>query len=322
MNIDSVIYWSHFKDYEDCPQKFLWSKGWDGIDCGGGEGRPKPNPNTDPKHHSIMGTAIQYAIEKMYNGELYRDPKNLVEVMKATARDEFLRQESKPRNHINWNKSDITRSEALQIVEDGVLGYLRTMKAHKLVGTYAKAEVDILGWINKYTPIGGRADLIIRREDTGTTILDGKNTKHKMLYTDPDQLRWYALLFRLSYKKNPDRLGFLWYRFPHGSLTHDENGNEHFETGVEWISFDDGDLRGLAHRVIEMKNKLRKGDFSPNPVPSKCKLCDFESVCESRQAQRAANASKYKKKEKESEPAEVYEMQQIEVKGGIKTFTI
>lgn len=315
MNDKSTIYWSHFKMYEDCPQKFLWTKGWDGIDCGGGDGKPKPNPSEDSKHHAIMGIAIQYAVEKMYNGELYKNPESLLETMQSMAREKFLELESNPSNHINWNNARITREEAIQVVEDGVLGYLKTMKAHRFLGPYSRAEVNIFGWINKWTSIGGRADTIIRRDDTGITILDGKNTKWKMKYTDPDQLRWYALLFKLSYKKLPDRLAFVWYRFPHGSVTVLEDGTEVAETGVEWVEFDDGDLEGLAHRVLEVKKKMFKKKFEPIPVPNNCRLCDFEPVCEARQTQRAANASKRR-------PKEDIQVEEIKKEGGVTFFTL
>ena len=317
MNTNSTLYWSHFKMYEDCPQLFLWTKGWDGVDCGGGEGRPKPNPSEDSKEHAVMGITIQYAVESMYNEELYKDPDNLLETMQKIASDEFLRQESKPRNNINWQNSRITRAEALQTVEEGVHGYLKTMKAHRFLGTYAKAEVNMYGWINKWTSIGGRADTIIRRDDTGITIIDGKNTKWKMKYTDPDQLRWYALLFKLSYNKMPDRLAFVWYRFPTGLVTTDKDGTEVTETGVEWVDFDEGDLQGLAQRVIDVKKAMGKGEFAANPVPSRCRLCDYEPVCPERRSQRAANAAKYKKKA----PIEL-DVDPTREEGGVKFFTL
>jgi hypothetical protein len=293
MNKSSTLYWSHLKMYEECPQQFLWRKGWDQVDFGFGPGNPRPNPSDDPKHHAVMGIAIQYAVEKMYNDELYRDPANLRDVMLDLAEREFHRQEEKPRNRIDYDKiHNMTRAEMLQTVRDGVVGYLATMKAHRFLGPYAKSEVDLLGWIDKWNPIGGRADMIIRRDDTGITMLDGKNTKHKMKYTDPDQLRWYALLFKLAYREIPNRLGFVWFRFPHGMVTRDDQGNEITETGVEWIDFTEDDLKGLAQRALDAKKGMMKEKFDPTPTPKICRFCDFEDVCKARQIQRAANAAK------------------------------
>ena len=77
MNQSSTIYWSHLKMFEECPQKFLWTKGWEDIELGRGPGKGKKRPEERTRHHAVMGIVIQYAIEKMYNDELWRDPKNL-----------------------------------------------------------------------------------------------------------------------------------------------------------------------------------------------------------------------------------------------------
>ncbi len=285
MNENSTIYWSSLKVFEDCPQHLLWSKGWTGIDLGAGPGRPKPKPKMlDPRHHAVMGIVIQYAIELMYNNELWREPKTLQHVLLDLVEKEWNRQEADPRNQLDYRNIDMTRSEMLQICRDGVLGYLKTMKEHRFLGPYAKAEVDLLGWVDKYTQVGGRADVIVRREDTGVTIIDGKNTRHRMKATDPDQLRWYALLFKLSYRQLPDRLAFAWYRFPFNA--------EFGESGVDWIPFTEEDVKGLAARVIQARLNMRKEMFEPTPSPPICKNCDYETVCPARQAQRAANAAK------------------------------
>lgn len=284
MNERSTIYWSTLKTFEDCPQHFLWSKGWDKIDLGAGPGRPKPKPEIiSPRHHAVMGIVIQYAIEKMYNDELWRNPKTLQLTLLDIVEREWDRQEADPRNQMDYRNIDQTRSELLQICRDGVIGYLKTMQTHRFLGPYAKAEVDLVGWVDKYTQVGGRADMIIRRDDTGIIILDGKNTKHRDS-PDPDQLRWYALLFQLSYRQLPDRLAFVWYRYP----ANPETG----ETGITMVPFSEEDVKNLATRVVDARLKMRKELFAPTPTPSKCKNCDFETVCPERQAQRAANAAK------------------------------
>ncbi len=285
MNERSTIYWSVLSSYEECPQKFLWSKGWDGIDLGRGPGKSKAKPEIEsPRHHAVMGTVIQYAIEKMYNDELWRNPATLAIVLLDIVEKEYLRQEADPRNQMDYRNMDMTRSELIQTCKDGVLGYLKTMKAHKFIGPYAKAEVDLIGWVDKYTQVGGRADVIIRREDTGVTILDGKNSKRRLEGVDPDQLKWYGLLFKLSYRQLPDRLAFAWYRFPYDQASGEE--------GVDWVTCSEEDVKQLASRVIEARLKMRKEMFDPTPAPSMCKYCDFETVCPARQAQRAANAAK------------------------------
>lgn len=296
MNEASTLYWSTMKMYEECPQKFVWSKGWDGYDCGHGPGQRKPKPEQDSKHHAVMGIVIQYAIEIMYNEELYRDPQTMMAKMLSRAEVEFNRQIAKPRNHINFAEAGMSALEMWDICEAGIRGYIPTMKAHRFLGNYAKAEVDLVGYIDESNPIGGRSDTVVARADTGVTMIDGKNTAHKMKYTDPDQLRWYALLYKLVYRTLPDRLAFVWYRFPYNSASG--------ETGVEWVQFDEDDLRGLAQRALEAKQGMVDLKFDPTPSPKTCRFCDFETVCEARKAQRAANAAKRRKK-KSTEPDEI-----------------
>lgn len=285
MNQSSTIYWSHLKMYEECPQKFLWTKGWEDIELGRGPGKGKKRPEERSRHHAVMGIVIQYAIEVMYNDELWRDPQNLSANLVDLIEKEWKRQLADPRNVIDYNMSG-PEEDMLEVCRKGAIGYLKTMKEHRFLGVYAKAEVDLLGWIDKWNPIGGRADTIVRRDDTGITIIDGKNTLHKMKYTDPDQLRWYALLFKLSYRQLPDRLAYVWYRFPYD--------DEAEETGVEWIDFTEEDLKGIAQRALDARQGMRKRKFEPTPTPKNCRFCDFEPVCEARQAQRKANAANRK----------------------------
>lgn len=305
------LYWSSLKTYEECPQKFLFKYGAPGIDVGGGPGKPKPIPEQRSEHHMMMGTVIQYAIERFYNDELWKglrsgdlSTKELVSMLKDITRKSF-NQETTVR-HIDWREAPAP-AEMLDTCIKGVIGYLKTMKANHLLGEFAKAEYLLLGYIDDNTPVGGRVDTIIRRDEKpgrpapGFTIIDGKNSKHKMKYTDPDQLRWYALLLYLSHGVLPDRLGFAFYRYPYGTPVEGEEGE--IEQGVEWVEYDRGDIRGLAQRAVEARRAIGQKEFEANPVPKVCRFCDWEKVCTQRQAQRKANARKRGRKKKPVDPA-------------------
>ncbi len=296
MNLQSTLYWSTLKMFEECPQKFVWSKGWDQYDCGHGPGNRKPKPEQRSRHHAAYGITIQQTVEDMYNQKLYRDPKTMVSRMLEIGKKEFDRQIDKPKNNISYSEARMTRAEMWDMCASGITGFVQTMKAHRFLGTYAKAEVDLVGWIDKKNPIGGRADTIVKRSDTGITIIDGKNTKYKMKYTDPDQLRWYALLYKLLYRVLPDRLAYVWYRFPYDQATG--------EDGVEWVEFDEADLQGLAQRALDAKTAMRAEKFDPTPSPKVCNFCDFLTVCDARRKQKAANSAKRNKKSRIKEITE------------------
>jgi hypothetical protein len=122
-------------------------------------------------------------------------------------------------------------------------------------------------------------------------------------YTDPDQLRWYALCFYLSYRRMPDRLGFVYFRYPYGQEKVDVDGDpipevdeqgrhtggNEIESGVDWVGFTRDDLKGIATRARDAMRGITREKFPANPVPSQCRFCDFETVCPERMAQKKAN---------------------------------
>ena len=166
-----TLYWSHLSAYEECPQKYLWGYGWDDIELGRGPGKGKKRPVDDSKHHPVMGIVIQAVLEDFYNREWW----NVTEYRGANLKRHLIRQtkdklaETLPRFYIDWDK--VTFEEMEEICVSGVVGYLATLKHHKLLGVYAKSEVDLLGQAASWLPLGGRADFVIRRDDTGITLL-------------------------------------------------------------------------------------------------------------------------------------------------------
>ena len=314
-----VLYWSNLTKYEDCGQKFLWSRGWGDIDVGGGPGRKKPLPVKPSRHHAIMGIVMANFWEWLYNDEEWKHPSGLTERLLDKARKEFSRMLLK--EHVDWRLAP-DRDELWETIENGIKGYLRTMRDNKLLGPFAESEMDLTCYIDKYTPIGGKADLIFRRSDTGITILDGKNSRrykapkrkgvapHFMTHTDPDQLRWYALCFFLAYKKMPSRLGFVYFRYPSGAPRLDTEGGEveildantglptgevELETGVDWVPFTREDLKGIALRAKKAVRGMNDEKFEANPVPSQCRFCDYQTICPERIAQRKKNSRNRKK---------------------------
>lgn len=301
-----TLYWSNLELYEQCPQGFLWGRGWGAIDVGGGPGRKKPVPFKDSKHHAVMGIVLAGVMEKLYNDEMWRQPEGLANRLTDMVKREFNYQIGKSRNYIDWRLAP-SKQAMLEVCTSGIIGFLRTMKYNRLLGEYAKSEVDLVGYVNKYTPIGGRADLIIRRgadQDVlpGISILDGKNSQSKGKYTDPDQLRWYALCFYLAFGQMPDRLGFIYYRYPYGMPVEDKDGNPILddegnpmtEQGVDWVEFSREDIQGLARRAVNALKSMQREKFEPTPSPKACRFCNYESVCSARQEQKKTRARKPK----------------------------
>jgi hypothetical protein len=270
------LYVSSFLAFSACPRSYLWGHGHPGIDLGRGPGRSRAKPEQDSKHHAVMGIVLSKAVEHLYNDEMWREPLTLPEKITAMVTREFTF--SLTENYIDWSVAP-SKQEMLKVCLSGALGYLRTMKTNKLLGPYAKSEVDLVTWVDQYTPIAGRPDVIIRRDDTGVLILDGKNSMTPGKYTEPDQLRWYALCFYLAYNTMPSRLAFCYFRYPEGTPPRGHPANKPW-TGLVEVGFTGDDVKNLGARAKETYQAMQKEMFDPTPSSKSCRFCDYRTVCD------------------------------------------
>jgi len=107
-----TLYWSYLEMYENCPQRFLWTKGWKGVDFGFGVGEKMPKPKQDSMHHAIMGIVIAKAMEDFYNLEWWREASSLQKKLEGSIRSEFKYQLQ--RKYVDWEKSP-TEEDLLQV---------------------------------------------------------------------------------------------------------------------------------------------------------------------------------------------------------------
>lgn len=293
-----TLYWSSLENYETCPRKFLWSRGWGEIDVGGGPGRRKPIPEElkTSRHHSLMGNVIQGVIEDLYNKQwlLTYKGQDLIDLLKQET-DQRFEKEIADEFIIHgpaFNEAP-PASELLAICHSGVQGFVRTLKHHRLWSPESRCEVNLLGYVDDNSPVAGRADFLVLRSESesinpGVTFLDGKNSMNPGKYTNPDQLRWYALCYYLMHRKLPERLGFVYFRFPAGSSEHLDK----LDNGVNWVDLSMNHIVDLANRAKAAYKGMRAESFDPTPVPKVCNLCDFQEMCDARQAQLAENRKK------------------------------
>lgn len=273
------LYWSHIEAWESCPQNFLWGHGWEGIDLGAGPGKRKPLVRKDSRHNALMGLVIGTALEKIYNEELYRTPAELAEKVETLVRREFAF--SLGKEYVDWTRAP-SRDELLQTCLKGAAGFLTTMKVNRLLGPYSRSEVNLDAWLDDTTPISGRPDLIINREDTGLAIYDGKNSKNPGEYTDPDQLRWYALCAYLKWKVMPQRLAFIYFRYPPGNPPPKHPGPPEDWKGMVEVPLTQENLRDLGVRAKKVHLAMVEKNFAPTPSASACRWCEYREDCAQR----------------------------------------
>jgi hypothetical protein len=290
------LYWSRYETYTKCPQKFLWKYGHKGIDVGGGEGKPKPEPVEESKHNAIVGIVVANFMDEFYKKEWYKNPETLhSNITQFIARETQFQIQS---NNIDWTRAK-SHGQMEQSATDAAIGFLATFKQHRLLGPYAKSELDLRNWIEEGAyPIGGRPDLVLKREKgSKVSIFDGKMSRRKRKGVNEDQLLWYGLLFWLSYNVIPSELGWIWYSYPYGM----ENDDGSVESGVELLDFNKQDLLEIASKGKEMIQSVSREEFDATPKASYCNYCIYESVCDARIEQRRKNSEKRRKNKKPPE---------------------
>jgi len=305
----NVLYWSHIKAMRECPQKFLWSRGNPEIDLGAGLGKPKPLPAEEERaseHYTLMGSVLSTVVESIYNENLWKEPLLLRDRVENLAKKEFSLQEVG--KYLDW--SQMMRSEAIDLCVSGAVNFLKIMKENRLLGPYARSEVKMETWVSpqlKDLKICGIADLIFRDTNDKIHIMDGKNAGQPGKWEDEDQLRWYALCFKMAYGVTPSRLGFFFFRYPPNEPPKDWKQDPKEWNGIIEVGIDPSDIKRLFDEAVETQKAIKKKNFEANPVPKHCTNCPYESVCEQRQAQKAVNVAKRnanKELKKQNDPLE------------------
>lgn len=283
------LYWTSVKTMLECPQRYLWSKGHPDHDLGAGPGKPKPLPPEEERnseHNLLMGSVLSKVVEYVYNHELWKDPQTLLANAERIAKEEFLDLESK--HYCIW--SYMTREDALNVCLEGARNFIRIMKDNRLLGPWSQSEFRMTPTLNNHVSVCGIADLIFRDKNGDIHILDGKNAQTPGKYEDPDQLRWYALAFKLQYGVTPKRLAFFYFRYPSTKPPKDYDPDAW--KGMHEVSITEQDLDRLAQTAVEVSKNIHFGKFQANPQPKHCGGCPYENVCEARVSQRARNAAK------------------------------
>ncbi len=135
----------------------------------------------------------------------------------------------------------------------------------------SRAEIDLTTSAssekhgNITVKLGGRADFIHGTGKNDLWILDGKASKHREKYVDPEQLIWYGVQHYVKYHVFPTRLGFIFWSIP--------------SDPVSWIDFTPNDFRRSVDETFEIVKKIRLRQFDPTPS-SECYRCDYKDQCE------------------------------------------
>lgn len=278
--------YSGHKTYKECPRQY-WHRYI---------GKTKL-PTPDNRVNALYGSAVGTIFEAFYNEKVWAKPNVRLNLESRVdpVLGEIVQRESRD-GTFDWKDPKANYKSLLSVKNDVLESIPRgiaIIKYHKLLGPKADAEVKLDTPIEGHQ-FGGRADFIIQRTKphNDLVILDGKGSRHRDKYVDPQQLWWYAMLYRRHHTNLPDRLGFIFWR-------------QDPEKSLDWVNFSAKDLDALQAGVLDSIRDIESGkvrltglqnaqevlaalkELFPTFVGSKCGLCAFLVVCVEGQAYKA-----------------------------------
>lgn len=278
--------YSGHKAYKECPRQY-WHR------YVGKTKLPAPDNRVNALYGSVVGTLF----EDFYTQGIWKQSgvQQLLEARVDQTIDSIIQRESRdgvfdwadPKS--NYKSRESLRREVVKSIPRGI-GIIRH---HRLLGHRADAEVKLDANIDGHM-IGGRADFIIQRvkPHNDLVILDGKGSRHRDKYVDPQQLWWYAMLYRHHHTILPDRLGFVfWRQEPENSLDWVNFSGKSLDDLLAGVLGDVQNIEAAKARLTGLKQPITDPEYTaalrelfPAQVGGKCGLCSYLPVCQEGQA--------------------------------------
>lgn len=257
------ISYSSFRRYIDCPRKYKWMQ--DRVDP----------PEEQSKYFALYGLLIEKFFEHLSNQHYKNNPNLTPKQVRTLMKQQwhFILDD----NYVDWDEPWCKESSEDifdSAVEDAIkcmaeMDFFKNTKSEVVFETVLKKSKDILT---------GRLDFVFITEDNKVEILDGKGTKKVETNVDIDQLYFYALLYLVRYKRLPDKLGFVYYRY---QMT-------------QYVDFDMDTIMAFKNKLAVVKRAI-KNDTTWEPkvkISKQCKWCPYQLICDAFKAQKEENAAK------------------------------
>jgi len=220
-------------------------------------------PKSKDMSSSLLGSTVGILFQWFYERDLWKHPdvQNRMESLISDAfREAFKQSKVEP----DFSLIDRIEPEIPTYIRNGI----SIIRENRLLRAENLAEVDLTICktatdTHPVIKLGGRADFILR-DPSEIVLLDGKASVHRDLYTDAEQLIWYALQYYLKFRKAPDRVGFLFWGFP--------------ENPMKWIEYTEEDLRASYRKTLKVVTDIQSQKFDIN-TSSNCKVCDYRPMC-------------------------------------------
>jgi len=247
---DLYLSYSGRKSYLDCPMQY----------------KHKYVLHTDvirDKRDSLLGQMIGKVFEWFYSKQTWNTSKPI------DATSDLI----KPAigyvlDHEKFNCSDDPElisnieSEMIKLVP---LGVKTIYNNNLLADSYSELKLDT-NCVNgdMKLRVGGRADFVHYHSRENFWILDGKGSKYRDKYVDPDQLIYYSALHFLKHSVAPSRIGFIYWRFP--------------DDPIDWVDYNEQSVRDNLNKTFDVAKRIKANLFDTKPS-SNCRICDYKSEC-------------------------------------------
>lgn len=169
------------------------------------------------------------------------------------------------KNFVEWTDPWVKESSD-QIFEQAFQDVLLNIEKFSF-WSESQSEVSINVKIKKTDDLFTcRLDFLRRNPEGKIKIIDGKGTKKLDKNVDLEQLYFYALMHLFHFKKLPDRIGFLYYRYQM----------------IKYIDFDEETIENFKKKLLMVKKTIKNDkEFKPKVKLSKqCKWCPYKDTCD------------------------------------------
>jgi hypothetical protein len=245
-----------------------------------------PVPKPSNRVHMLYGDAVGKLFETFYVERLWRkDPLGQLLSRVLPTMERIVAGELQKGGIFNWKEKDLkegTRSfaEVENEVRMTIPTGLASIRQHRLLGNDAAAEVVLDVQVGEHK-LAGRADFLMRRiaPHGDQVLIDGKGSRWRGKYTNPRQLRWYAMLHWMKHGTIPDRVGFLYWRSqPEESLDWSTVTLSDVQELKNSVLAAIGEIEAGRKGLVQLRDKTSSPVFWPSPG-NDCKLCDYLELC-------------------------------------------
>lgn len=253
MSLPEYVSYSSRKCYETCPGQYEFRY-------------ILKSPDLSDSTGSLFGLIIGKVFEWFYVRKLWMQPNPIVACENVVDEAAIWAYADKK---LFFDRDAPLYLNLVAQVKMRIPSSIAIIRQHKLLASVSLAEVN-LNVVHgdeksgRSIKLGGRADFIHFHSNSDFWIVDGKASRHREQYTDPEQLIWYALQYYLKFHEAPSRLGFLYWSFP--------------EDPIQWIAYDEDAMRRSLKRTYDVAGKIQLRQFAPS-VSSACNLCGYIDSC-------------------------------------------